>query len=114
MTTEPRVTPRDRTAHELAGALLASEELGTEYAPAVAETFLEELGARIDQRVDERLATTDRGQATRPNVALLLGSIALGIPVTGAATAFENGDGLLVALAAWLTIAVTNIAAARR
>jgi hypothetical protein len=114
MTAEPRVTPSDRAAHELAGALLASEELGTEYALAVAETFLEQLGARIDQRVDERLATTDRGQATRPNVVLLLGSIALGIPVTGAATAFENGDGILVALAAWLTIAVTNIAAARR
>jgi hypothetical protein len=47
-------------------------------------------------------------------VVLLLGSIALAIPVTGAATAFENGDGILVALAAWLTIAVTNIAAARR
>src|SRR6476619_4517438 len=76
---------------DLTAALGARRELGHEAEREVLESFLDRVGTAIDARVDQRLAEDDRfshrrsrGQ-NRVSTPLALGSMAMGIAVTGAA-----------------------------
>ena len=68
----------------------------------------------IDARVDARLDRRERdGRAARSSgrgsVPVALGSMGVGIAVTGAASGLDH-SGALVAIVAWIVIAVINVA----
>jgi hypothetical protein len=99
---------------DLTAAVGARRELGAEAEREVLETFLERVGTAIDARVDQRLAEYDRVRDRRPrrtspgSVPLALGSMAIGIAATGAASGLHHG-GALVAIVAWVVIALINL-----
>ena len=119
------MTDSPLSAGELRAAAETHKELGPEYQDAVLESFVERVGREIDARVDARLAQAAvRPVAPQPApppparqpkqyspLAMALGSIALGIPITAivvAAGAHPVGfAGLLVV---WIAIAVINVA----
>jgi hypothetical protein len=102
--------PVDR--HDVETALEARRELGPEYEPQVIDSFVE----RIERRIDERVGA--RKPAERHPIPLLLplGSLGIGIGVTGAALGPTNGGagGIIVAVIAWIAIALVNVAYALR
>ena len=104
--------PRD----DLTAAVRARDELGRESEREVVDAFLDRVGAAIDARVDERLAQrSERRRERAPSrgtVPLALGSLGIGIAVTGAASGLSDGEP--VAIVAWLVIAAINIAHALR
>ena len=99
---------------DLTAALGARRELGHEAEREVLESFLDRVGTAIDARVDQRLAEQDRFDHRRPrgqnrvSVPLALGSMAIGIAATGAASGLDHG-GALVAIVAWVVIALINL-----
>jgi hypothetical protein len=102
----PRV-PRD----ELTAAVEARHELGPESERAVIDSFLARVEATIDERVDERLRRDARRPPSGPPrgaIPLALGSMAIGIAVTGASSGLDEG-GMVVAIVAWIAIALINI-----
>jgi hypothetical protein len=98
--------------HDVETALETRRELGPDYEPQVIDAFVD----RIEQRIEERVGS--RKPAERQPVPLLLplGSIGLGIGATGAALGPTNGGagGILVAIIAWIAIALVNVAYALR
>jgi hypothetical protein len=97
---------------DLAATVEARRELGDESEREVVESFLDRVGAAIDARVDARLERDDRrrpASSSRASVPLALGSMGIGIAVTGAASGLAHG-GALVAIVAWLVIAAINVA----
>jgi hypothetical protein len=100
--------PRD----ELSAAIEARRELGKELEPQVIEGFIDRVGKAIDARVDERLVKHDPAPARPPvHLAVPLGSIALGIPLTGAAGGTAGFAGILIV---WLGLVLVNFAYALR
>jgi hypothetical protein len=101
--------PLDR--QDVASALEARRELGPEYDAHVIDSFLEKIDARIDERIKARQP------ASRPVPLILpLASLGLGIGATGAALGPTHGGaaGVIVAIVAWIAIAIVNLAYARR
>ena len=109
--------PRD----ELQAALRARGELDRELEPHVIDSFLDRVERSIDARVDARVearirASVPERRSDRPrsggggSVFLALGSIGLGIGATGAANGMGGTEGFIVAIVAWLAIAVINVA----
>jgi hypothetical protein len=96
---------------ELDAALQARRELGDEYEPEVVDAFIE----RVEKRIEKQLRGSKpaKREEHRSITPLALGSIALGIPVTAIALSKGVG-GMVVAIIAWLAIALINIAAAYR
>jgi hypothetical protein len=89
---------------DVEAALEARRELGREYEPEVIDAFLE----KIDRRLEERpKLLPPEHHAVTP---LVLGSIALGIPVTAISLGHGLG-GIAVAIVAWVAIAIANLAA---
>jgi hypothetical protein len=103
---EPIVDRRD-----VESALETRRELGPEYEHHVVDSLVRQ----IEQRLDERLAER-RPREHRPIPILLpLGSLGLGIGATGAALGpTHGGSGIVVAIIAWIAIAVVNVAYALR
>jgi len=94
---------------ELEATLNARRELGAELEPQLIEGFLERAGKAIDARVDARL---ERNEPPVPPpgsqpLAVALGSLGIGIPLTGAAGGTVGFAGVLVV---WIGIAVVNLA----
>jgi len=124
------VTDSPLSAREFRAAAETDTELGPEYRDAVIDSFVDRVGREIDARVDARLAQA-AGQPLAAQrmagppaprqpkpvsvMALCLGSIALGIPITAivvAAGAHPVGFwGLLVV---WVAIASINWAYAAK
>ena len=110
---EPRVE-RD----ELIAALAARRELGAEHETAVIDAFVERLersiDARIDSEVDRRMRSVPRqhggGGLGVGTIILALGSLGIGVGATGAASAMGGAAGLIVAIVAWIAIALVNVA----
>jgi hypothetical protein len=103
---------------DLAAALGARRELGREAEHEVLESFLDRVGTAIDARVDQRLALGEDERARPPrrprsqnrvSVPLALGSMIIGIAATGASAGLDHG-GALVAIVAWVVIALVNLA----
>ena len=99
---------------DLTAALGARRELGDEAEREVLESFLDRVGTAIDARVDQRLSEHERFSRRRPrtrngvSTPLALGSMAIGIAATGAASGLDHG-GALVAIVAWDVIALINL-----
>jgi hypothetical protein len=66
----------------------------------VLDAFLDRVGAAIDARVDERLAQRERQRPqrapSRGSVPLALGSMGIGIAVTGAASGLADGESVAI------------------
>src|SRR4051812_20274739 len=109
---EPRVE-RD----ELIAALAARRELGPEHEQAIIEAFVDRLersiDARVDREVDRRMRSVPQRRGGGLGVGaiiLALGSLGIGVGATGAATGMGSASGVVVALVAWIAIALVNIA----
>jgi hypothetical protein len=99
--------PRD----ELAAVVEARRELGKEYEPALVESFIDRLDQVIDARIRAGLAERGRSEAERASalrgqMQLGIGSLALGIPLSGIAGGTSGVWGLL---ACWGGIAAVNL-----
>lgn len=94
---------------ELEATLSARREVGAELEPQLIEGFLERTGKAIDARVDARLARSARPdrQDSNMRVGVALGSLGIGIPLTGAAGGTVGFAGVLVV---WIGIAIVNLA----
>jgi hypothetical protein len=111
---------------ELQATLDARTELGRDLEPHLIDTFLDRVERSIDARADARIEARLRafggvGARAREKpgpsgttVLLALGSMALGVGATGAATAFGDVMGFLATVAVWASIAVINVAHALR
>jgi hypothetical protein len=123
------VTDSPLSAGEVRAAAEAHKELGPEYRDAVLESFVERVGREIDARVDARLAQAGvRPVAPQPApspparqpkqfspLAMALGSISLGIPLSAiAVSAGAHPTGLWGLLVVWIAIAVINVAYAAK
>jgi hypothetical protein len=107
---EPTVDRRD-----VETALEARRELGPEYERHVIDSFVDRIEQRVDDRLREKRPSREQGPRPIP-ILLPLGSMGIGIGVTGAALGPTNGGagGIIVAVIAWLAIALVNIAYALR
>lgn len=102
---------------EIRAAAETYRELGPGYRDAVIESFLDKISREIDARVDARLAErasvpSARGHrgAGSPMVLAVI-SITLGIPISAIAVAAgTHPAGALGLIAAWIAIAVINVA----
>lgn len=100
---------------ELQATLDARRDLGPEYEPALVESFVERLDDTIAARVRAELDAHGRRPAKKQKsrgsemTPVALGSLALGIPLTGIASANAGLTGLAIT---WIAIAVINVAAA--
>jgi hypothetical protein len=96
--------PRD----DLIAAAGARRELGAELEPAVVDAFIERVERAIDARVEQRLAEREAAERRPPSdgatVKLALGSLALAIPIMGAA------ESTLTIIVAWIAIVAINVA----
>jgi hypothetical protein len=103
------MTDRETRRSELRAAVEARRELGPEYEGALVESFLERLDRDIDRRIDARAteAPQRRRPSSDPSLPLALGSLGMGIPISGIAGGTGGIGGLLVA---WGGIAAVNIA----
>ena len=119
------VTDSPLSAGELRAAAETHKELPPEYRDAVLESFVDRVGREIDARVDARLAQAAARpvapQSAPPSpaprapkqfsvLALALGSIALGIPITAIVVAAGSHPvGFAGLLVVWIAIAVINL-----
>jgi hypothetical protein len=119
------VTDSPLSAGELRAAAETHKELPSEYRDAVLESFVERVGREIDARVDARLAQAAARPVAPPSappppaprepkqfsvLTLALGSIALGIPITGIVVAAGSHPvGFAGLLVVWIAIAVINL-----
>ena len=95
---------------ELRSAIAARAELGDDMEPAVIDAFV----ARIEERVDARLA--DRSRATERAVQqrrehqkeMVLGSMAIAIPLLAIAAVFTGLAGVITVCVALVLIAVAT------
>jgi hypothetical protein len=88
---------------DVQAAIEARRELGEELEPHVIDSFIE----RIEKRIDARQAPY------RSVTPLALGSLGAGVGATAVASGMESG-GIVVAIIAWIAIAIVNVAYARR
>lgn len=96
---------------ELRAAIEARKELGPDYEPQVVDSFLERIEKRLEARQDSHLQIHPHPSVTP----IALGSIALGIPITAVALSNAQGaGGIVVAIIAWIAIAIVNVAYALR
>ena len=117
------------SAGELRAAAETHKELPAEYRDAVLDSFVDRVGREIDARVDARLAqAAARPVAPQPAVAvparapkpfsplaMALGSITLGIPITAIAVAAgEHPTGLWGLIVVWVAITAINLGYAAR
>jgi hypothetical protein len=119
------VTDSPLSPGELRAAAETHRELPSEYRDAVLESFVDRVGREIDARVDARLAqAAARPAAHQPAppppaprppkpfsvMALTLGSIALGIPISAIVLAVgPHPAGFAGLLVVWIAITVINL-----
>ncbi|WP_055478567.1 hypothetical protein [Sphaerimonospora mesophila] len=103
------------TREDLRAVLAARRDLGAEYEDALVDSFLDkldvEIAARVRGEVAAQLAHQRQGvpqqEKKDSGVGVALGSLALGIPLTGAAGATAGGPGLMLV---WFGIIAVNVA----
>jgi hypothetical protein len=132
-----------RTHEDVAATAAVHSELGHEYHGALAEGLIDRISSEVDKQVDSRLAQRGilPGRDAWANVAMGLGSVALGIGATAvtlhslsttgtvpkavvdigplhasvmsSTTSISTAQVVLVVLI-WVVVAVVNVAYARR
>ena len=96
---------------DVEAALEARRELGKEYEPEIVDALVEKIEKRLDERLRERREPAPRQHYDE--LRLALGSIGLGIGATAVANGMGSA-GILVAIVAWIAIAIVNVAYALR
>lgn len=104
--------PGELERQELAATLEARRELGPAYEPALVDSFVDKVETAIEARVDARLAEREKDRQREDDKAgqqfkLGIASLALGIPISGAAGGIADLPGLVVA---WAGIVGVNCA----
>ena len=91
---------------ELRAALEARNELGADMEPAVIDSFLE----RVERRLDERIAETERSVKRRREhqKEMILGAMGISIPLIGIAAVFAGLAGVVVVCAVLAVIAIVS------
>ncbi|WP_182873466.1 hypothetical protein [Microbispora sp. H10670] len=101
------------TREDLRAVIAARRDLGPEYEDALVDSFLDKLDVEIAARVRNEVAAQIGHQplpGRRPKdsaVGVALGSLGIGIPLTGIAAGTAHGPGLLLA---WGGIVAVNLA----
>lgn len=111
------MSERDSRRADLTAAVEARRDLGPEYESALVESFLERLDRDIDRRIDRDIdrrldarGGDPRGGRRPPvdsSLPIALGSLGLGVPLSGIAGGTGHLGGLLVA---WIGIVGVNVA----
>jgi hypothetical protein len=96
---------------EVHAALEARRELGPEYEPQIIDSFLEKIEHRLAERRHRPAHQPKPPQP--PGLVVPLATVGMGIAVTGASAGIHPG-GFIVAIIAWLAIAIVNVAYAMR
>jgi hypothetical protein len=100
------------TRQDLHAIIAARRELGPDYEDALVDSFLDKLDVEIAARVRAEVAAhTSEPQTSTPKkdsaVTVALGSLGLGIPLTGIAAGNAGAPGLVLA---WVGIIAVNLA----
>lgn len=103
------------TREDLRAVLAARRDLGTDYEDVLVDSFLDKLDVEIAARVHSEVAAqlaqrrqgTPQQEKKDSGVWVALGSLALGIPLTGAAGGVAGGAGVMLA---WFGIVTVNVA----
>ena len=97
--------------NDVEAALQARHELGPEYDDQIVDALAE----KIEKRLDERMQAKPPARPQHLDLRLPLGSMAIGIAVTAVATSNAHGaGGVIIAIIAWIAIAIVNVAYALR
>jgi len=96
------LVPRD----ELQAAISARKELGQEMEPALVDAFVERIEKRIGERQGESEQSLRRKREHQKE--MVLGSMALSIPLFAMAAIFTGLAGVIVVCAALAVIAVVT------
>jgi hypothetical protein len=94
---------------ELQAHVAARRELGPEYEPEIVDSFLERVERRVEQRGHGKAARRDRPHTTI--TPLVLGSLALSIPLIAVAGAQAGAFGVALVC---IAIVLVNLFVARR
>jgi hypothetical protein len=94
---------------ELQAHVAARRELGPEYEPELVDSFLERIEKRVDQGGHGKAARRDRPHTTITPV--VLGSLALSIPLIGVAGAQAGAFGVALVC---IALVLVNLIVARR
>jgi hypothetical protein len=97
------VAAHEELRKDLEATVEARRELGPEFEPELISSFLD----RLDHDVDERLKALSKKQREDTSIPIALGSLALGIPLSGIAGGTAGLAGLVTA---WTGIAIVNMA----
>jgi hypothetical protein len=98
---EPAV-PKD----ELQAAIEARKELGAEMEPAMIDAFVERIERRIAERADESEQSLKRKRIHQKE--MVLGAMAISIPLFAIAAVFAGLAGILAVLGALVVIAIVS------
>ncbi|GAA0394446.1 hypothetical protein GCM10009530_52390 [Microbispora corallina] len=106
----PRTSPSTR--EDLRAVIAARRDLGPDYEDALVDSFLDKLDVEIAARVRGEVAAHLQQQGPRPPrkdaaVAVALGSLGIGVPLTAIAAGTAHGAGMLLA---WCGIVGVNLA----
>jgi len=99
--------------HEFLATLQARQEVGVSLEPQLVERFVEKLEAEIDRRVDQKLQASQRPHRKGSITPMVLGSLGIGVGATAVANGMGTA-GIVVAIIAWIAIALVNISWATR
>jgi hypothetical protein len=91
---------------ELRSAIEARQELGAEMEPAVIDTFVERIERRLADRHDQDERALKRRRDHQKE--MILGSMALSIPLFAVAAVFTGTAGVVAVLVALVAIAVVS------
>ncbi|MBD3139127.1 hypothetical protein [Microbispora bryophytorum] len=110
----PPPSAASSTREDLRAVMAARRDLGPEYEDALVDSFLDKLDVEIAARIRNEVAAQLRHQPPGPvvkqrdgAVGVAMGSLALGIPLTGIAVGNANLPGLLLS---WGGIIAVNFA----
>lgn len=109
--------PRSDAVRDLGEAIAVRQEGGTASPDALAQSFLaqmrRDIEIQVDQRVQEQLAQLPKrgGSTDAVMIPIVLGSLGIGIPLSGVAGVFGGFPGILVV---WISLVLINVAWSQR
>jgi hypothetical protein len=97
---------KEETKEDLQAAIKARKELGTDLEPAVIDAFVE----RIERRIAERDSASEQAlkRKREHQKEMVLGGMALSIPLLAIAAIFTGLAGVIAVLAALAVIAIVS------